>query len=363
MRTTRILVLLAICVVLLPTATPVWAASCNGASHAMTLASGGATPGTGTTATPVRFSVVYSDNAGCDPTSITVTISGIGTFSLNKGAPTASGGVWYSRTMTLSAGVHSYTFAATSGSGTGAASFKLTSVSPRSVTIAPPTPAPTPIVTPRPPTPAPTPIPKPAPTVAPATPGPSVPTASPTTSPTASPSVSPTTSPGASTGQAGTDAPSPTATEATSPDGLPLSVPRRPSFDRQADVPGGRSGSGGLRGDSSVPILDALVPWTVTTSAGLALFLFLVRRRSSMDGRPLPAVATGTPSADGAFGPATPLPPMGQLVPLVATGVLGEPNAAPAPLPEEAGIPRWLRPSVRQARFSGSRDARYEQRD
>jgi hypothetical protein len=102
------------------------------------------------------------------------------------------------------------------------------------------------------------------------------------------------------------------------------------------------------------------VGWTVTTFAGLALFLFLVRRREARPEHPMPAMAISASSAEGAIAPMTPLPPIRELVPPIVPGLLGGQDPVPAPAPEEVGIPRWLRPSVREARFSGSRDARYE---
>ena len=53
--------------VLLPAGSPVQAASCNGASHEITLSNGRANPGSGTTSTTITFSVVYADTAGCPP--------------------------------------------------------------------------------------------------------------------------------------------------------------------------------------------------------------------------------------------------------------------------------------------------------
>ena len=135
MRIIRTLFLVATCVVLLPTATPVRAASCNGNSHDMTLSRGTASPSTGTTATSVTFSAAYDDNAGCDPISITVTISGVGTFPLTAAGAAASGGTTYARTMTLPIGVRTYFFSATSGTGKGEVTVQLTTVSPSPITI------------------------------------------------------------------------------------------------------------------------------------------------------------------------------------------------------------------------------------
>jgi hypothetical protein len=54
---------------------------------------------------------------------------------------------------------------------------------------------------------------------------------------------------------------------------------------------------------------------------------------------------------------------MRELIPPVDPDLLRDPEEASGPAATEAGIPRWLRPSVRHARFRDSRDARYELRD
>ncbi|HSJ00233.1 MAG TPA: hypothetical protein VLA59_07600 [Patescibacteria group bacterium] len=138
-------------------------------------------------------------------------------------------------------------------------------------------------------------------------------------------------------------------------------MPRRPIFTRsEPDAPPVAPGTKDPSGDFALPIPDIVVPWTVTTSAGLGLFLFLVRRREARPEHPMPAMVVSAASAEGAIAPVTPLPPMRELVPPIVPGLLGERDPVPAPPPQEVGIPRWLRPSVREARFSGSRDARYE---
>lgn len=355
MRFIRML-LVATCVALLPTATPVRAASCNGASHEMTLTSGRASPEAGTTATQIRFSVVYADNAGCIPTSITVTISGVGTFPLNRGAASAAG-VTYARSMTLPAGRHTYAFAATSGTGPGEITVQLTTVSPTAVIISAPTPAPTPV----PPTPTPSPRATPAPTPVPIPPPPPPPTATPiaTEAPTPSPSTRPTEEPSASA-------------SATPPGGgvVPPTVPVPPSATRDGTTgpPTGGSGTLDRRGELGLPAW--LVPFVVTTSGGLALFVVLARRRRRQDepgpaGALAPAIATTTAGAntEDSMPAVTPLPPMRELIPPVDPDLLRDEGEDAGPRPDEAGLPRWLRPSVRQARFRDSRDARYELRD
>ncbi len=63
-----VIALVATIAVLLPAGSLVQAASCNGASHqAPTLSNGSANPGSGSSTTPITFSVVYTDNAGVRP--------------------------------------------------------------------------------------------------------------------------------------------------------------------------------------------------------------------------------------------------------------------------------------------------------
>ena len=358
MRIIRTLFLVATCVVLLPTATPVQAASCKGASHEMTLAGGTVSPATGTTATTFRFSAVYEDNAGCDPISITVTISGVGTFPLNASGPGPSGGVTYQRSMTLPLGVRTYFFSATSGTGAGEVTVQLTSVSPSSVTISAPPPPPTPAPTPRPPQPtpqppAPTPVatpPPPPPPTPPPTPAPTAVPATPVPSPTAAASPEP-----APTEEAGEVTPPPSASASPEPSetGAPPAVP----------------GGGPLEPDrgtaSSGPAQDWLLPWMLLGIISGGLFFVLVRRRRHPDEDPTLATVTAGSAAiaDAPIPLVTPLPPMRELIPPVDPNLLRDPDDAPGPGPDEADLPRWLRPSVRKGRYQGSRYTRYDNWD
>lgn len=347
MRITRAFLLAVACAVLLPTAMPVQAASCNGASHEMSLSRGTANPGSGSTSTTIVFSVLYTDNAGCVPSSITVTIAGVGTFALAPGA-TSTAGVTYRRAMTLPAGRHSYAFSATSGSGPGEVTAQLSTVAPAVVTISAPTPQPTPVPTARP-----TPRPTAAPTVPPppSTPPPATPTPSPTSSPTEEPSVGP-----SGSGE-------PSATESAAPASPGPSLPSTPGPSESAFTPGAGAGSlgPGVDGSFRLPIPSELVAYLVLTAAGIGFFLFLVRRRHAEEGDPAVAAAVGGSQVPG--GPTdvvTPLPPMRDLVPPVDPDLLRDPDDLPGPQAGEAGIPRWLRPSVRAARFDGMRDRRYD---
>src|SRR6187399_501258 len=222
----RLLPLIAILAGLLTSAPPVLAASCNGASHTITLTNGAATPGSGTTSTPIAFSVRYADSEGCAPDSVTVTISGVGTRTMSGAGASYATGVVFRATVTLPAGSHSYTFAASSGN----KSATLSSVSPARVVISAPTPVPTLPPTPRPtlkptppPPPPPTPAPPPPPTPAPTVPPTPVVTATPVVTPTAT--QSPSAVPSNSDGGTPSAGPSVTPTETAAPSGSGLVAP------------------------------------------------------------------------------------------------------------------------------------------
>jgi hypothetical protein len=54
---------------------------------------------------------------------------------------------------------------------------------------------------------------------------------------------------------------------------------------------------------------------------------------------------------------------MRELIPPVDPNLLREADEDPGPRPGEEDIPRWLRPSVRDARFQGSRYVRNDNWD
>lgn len=323
--------------VLLPAGSPVRAASCNGASHDTTLSNGRASPGSGTTGTAITFSVVYADTAGCPPTVMRVTVAGAGTFAMTRSGSNFTAGVTYAKTLTLSAGSHAYSFSATSGTGGGQKTTRFTAVSPGAVVISAPTappPAPTPAPAPIPPPPAPVPPPL---VPAPVPPSLPLPTASPTPKPsaTASPTSAPT-----------SGAPSPSDTGPAQSMSGPLEADRghwatyQPGF------------GGGSPVGFEMPLLGTLVASVSATAAGLAFFMFLVRRRRHTRGEPA-RMTLATATATAAPAPVervTPLPPMRELIPPVNPNLLSEGEEPVGPLPDEAGLPRWLRPSVRNGR-------------
>ncbi len=326
-------------------AVPALAASCTGASHVMTLTNGTASPGSGPAGSSFTFSVTYTDNAGCAPTAIAVTVDGVGTTDLTASSTTYQSGVVFQRAMTLPAGTWTYRFGATSGSGNGTDSVILTTVSPAAVVVTsppppppPPTPKPTPTPTPR-PTPAPTPTPTPTPTST-ATPGPT---------PTETASPAPSTTADASPSGAG---PLPSASLVASP---------RPSDSSLGGIvgaiggrPGGWRGGGGLgsadllpdgNGGGSSP-LELLMASAVISLGGIALFMGLMaiaRRRR----------AAALAAEVGSSGPPV------ELSFAETRGLI--PAAPPPDTPlEEASIPRWRRPSLRAARQLSERDVPIE---
>jgi hypothetical protein len=119
--------------------------------------------------------------------------------------------------------------------------------------------------------------------------------------------------------------------------------------------------TGALGAPFAFPLLDApfraFVAYLTATAGGLALFVWLVRRRAA-DPEPAPVPVPYAAVAPADFPAArdetrvTPLPPMRELIPPVNPNLLSDADERVGPLPGEAGVPRWLRPSLRQARQS-----------
>lgn len=378
-------------VLLLPAAHPVHAASCKGASHAITLSAGAASPRSGTTATGITFSVHYASNAGCAPSSVTVDVAGVGTYQLASGGSDFSGGETFIRTMTLPVGVHAYTFSATGGTGTGEQSIILTSVNPDAVPITAPTPVPTPPPTPVPPPPPPTAQPAAPP---PATPAPAAPAPAPAQpgGPTSTPApvtagvVAPPSAPAPGSEQA----PAASAEPSAAPSDQPAPAEPTPSAEAASDEHDSWigapifSGGGTPAGPDKAALIDDQggsamgLLLSVTAAMGMLLVAILLARRRSHHDEPLAAGVTATAAHadasiptiplsvpipdDGPLPAVRPLPPMRELIPPVNPALLdeeevGDERDGPRG-PDEQGIPRWLRPSVREARFANDRDHR-----
>lgn len=363
---------------LLPTAPPTLAASCNGARHQLTLSDGTASPAVATTSTIVTFAVRYRDNANCAPKSMSLVIPGVGTMDMSTSQPTYAIGTVFSRALTLPAGIHAFSFAAVSGSGTGARTVELTTVSPAAVIVRPPLIQPTPTATPA-PTPEATPSPAPS-APSPSTPFPSLPSATPTARPVAPPRpapsttqapAAPATTPPAGIGPSPVAAPSasiapPSGSAPASAQPSPILAPV-PASQPATSHPGAEDPS-----TAAVPIVFATFEPTdgsvalMAAIAGALFTLILVGARRRHPPLATASAAVATPAVQSGGGPGvpsddyhvTPLPAMRELIPPVDPDLLiGDDERAETP-PEEADLPRWLRPSVRQARFTGDRDRR-----
>ena len=286
------------------------AASCSGASHQLLLSSGAVNPSSGNTSTLFTFSVRYEDNAGCAPTSVTVKVSGAGTLAMAPpGGADFQAGATFSATLTLPAGVHSYSFLASSGSGKGARTVTLTSVNPRAISVTPPAPPATPRPTPTPtPRPTPTPQPKPVARVTKATGQPSRPTTKPSSS--ASPSTG------------------------SSPSPNPVTAGLIPGAD-----PFGPNGSlSGVLPVNQGPSLMLVALGLVASVGGFGLIALVRARRRRQE----PIVVF---ESAGAPALASGIQQTLVLTPTTATVTV----SADVP-PEEMAMPRWRRPSLRVAR-------------
>jgi len=327
----RLALSLAILVNLLAT-TAAGGATCAGA-HTPSLSNGTASPASGTTATLFTFSVTFKDSKGCVPNRVWVAVSGVNNFDMTTSGTDFLQGVTYRVSTTLPiTGTHSYSFFATSGATVGT-----TSVTPSSVTVTAvptPTPVPTPVETPV-PTPKPTPMPTPKPTPVP-TP---VPTTAPTIAPTAAPTPPaeatsvPQSTPGTAPGTTG-QGPSPSVAGGGGAPGPAVS----PSPGGQVPVPAASSSEGSTpaivtqteRMDSFALVVSG---WATATGGGLALFLLLATRRRREEEPALAVAGEGTAAIEDVAPPPSEPLPQSTLVP-----------------PDEVGVPRWLRPSVRAAR-------------
>jgi hypothetical protein len=293
------------------------AASCSGASHAISLTDAGATPRTGTPATTIAFSVVYRDSAGCPPSAVLAIVPGVGQLTLSRSVGSFATGVRFSGSTRLPVGTWTFSFQATAGTGggvktatiDGAGSIVIRAPSPSPTATPTPTPTPRPTATPTPTpraTPKPTPKPTPSPhrTPAPASgPGGAV---HPSSKP--SPTQKPSSSDARSAAPSSSDPPAPSAGWAdggmwegrsggigpggSDGDGLDDgTVPwPRDGFPRDGSTGSGGTGGGGSGGASARDELRltglgldpetglSLATWLITTTGGVLLFALLLRR-------------------------------------------------------------------------------------
>ena len=340
------------------TVTPVAAASCNGKSHTPSLSDGRAAPASAAFGTPVTFSVRYADTAGCVPSVVSVTIEGVGTFTMSTGDTDLVAGVTYTYVATLPVGRYGYSFSATSGQGGGVKTVNFTAVAPAEVVVTqpppPPTPAPTPVPTPR-PTPVPTPRPTPAPPPPGGVPGPAAATPAPQPAGPAAPDSPPP--------SAATALPTPTATAAGSASAQPTatSTPQASPTSTPPEVAVGGVVDG-REGDGAPPATLAVALAAALAGFGLWLVAGRRRRRDPSGSVQVPAAGANATTTVGDEAPTvTPLPPMRELVPPVNVLHLGDDGGGRVePAPDEVDMPRWLRPSLRQARQGPSSARRWD---
>jgi len=310
------------------------AASCNGQSHTPSLSGGTVSPGSGGPSTDFDFSVVYSDSAGCAPSSVVVVISGVGPIAMTASGSNWQAGVTFTVSRNLAVGSYAYSFSATSGSGGGTKTVTLSSVSPGTIVVAPPTPKPTPKPTAKP-------KPKPAATARPRS----------TTKPKPKPTQQSTATPGAT--------PDPTSTEtaAFDPDPPasqpPIAIVFGPGpIDRGGpsvgssgpSLPGGVGGLGGGPFDQ-FPWLWSVLLTTFSAIVGIVLFIWLAsrprRRYAELGPGPMDPRDIASPMPQLPAGPA--------LVAMAAAAVPDTPYG-------EMEMPRWRRPSLQAARKASTRD-------
>jgi hypothetical protein len=142
-------------------------------------------------------------------------------------------------------------------------------------------------------------------------------------------------------------------------------MPEPSETDAQPAVPGGGPLDPDRRTASGGPAPDWLLPWMLLGIVSGGLFFVLVRRRRHTDEDPTLATVTAGSAAvaDAPIPLITPLPPMRELIPPVDPNLLRDPDEMPGPGPDEADLPRWLRPSVRKGRYQGSRYTRNDNWD
>ena len=355
-------------------------------------------PRSGTTTTVITFSVGYRNREGSAPSHVTVIIGGGRHAMTGAGGDAWKAGVTHTWSTTLPAGTHAVTFEAADTrrfSDTIDGGSVTITVPPAPSVTPKPTPAPT--ATPR-PTAAPTLTPQPDPTASPtARPTTSAPpsTSAPTATPAATPSGQPSSTPAASAGP--TDLPAATSTPGASgggsSSGAPGSTSEPGSFAPPgsqpgsvggaasaggAPAPGGLPTAGGTAGDPGSagpdngdrgdagrgdvvtggagwsafstalevlgidqPPVVRMIPMLVGTSGVVAMtFAFAIfgkKRRDEQPPAPDEVLHANAARGHGAV-------PGGEVAAGVRTAVVA------APLDLEAGMPRWRRPSLLEAR-------------
>ena len=335
------------------------AGNCNGSTTPL-LAGGSASAGSGMPSTTITFSVRFKDSGGCPPSKVEVVVAGLGRYAMTGGGTTFQAGVTYSVAMSLPAGSWAYSFAATNGSGK--RSVALTAVAPAAIVIVSPTPMPTAKPTPRPtPKPTPKPTPQPKPTARPTTRPTPKPTANATPKATSRPPAASTPGSPATSDPGVGGSPTPTASE---PGQIAVGLPGDRSGDGPTGLGGGIDGppaapaalygsSGpGPRFDPSLGI--PVAAWSLTTALGVILFAAFLRRPMR---RERAAVGADPAGASVAVWSAMSTLPSPGSNPAAAPGAVGAtaPSDDEANNPDEASLPRWLRPTLHEQRQSRDR--------
>jgi hypothetical protein len=313
-------------------------------------------PRTGTPTTTITFEVSYRNREGSAPDHVSVVIDGTAHLMTGVGANWKGGSLnrWSTK---LAAGTHTVSFEAASRD-----KFSDTVDGGKVTITVPPPPAPAPTPTPKPtpkPTPDPTPTPRPDATTPPA--------------PTDPPAATPTpvdvgaggtgSTGGDSTSPGGGSGPSSNATDPTGgglagagsvtgtgsdggPDGA-TGGNARTEPDGGHDVVAGGTGWGalasaletlGINRPPSVTMLPMLVGTSTAMTMAFAFAIFGKKRRDEEPPAPDEVLRANAARGHGTV-------PAGDIVNGVVRGAL-----APAPVDGEAGMPRWRRPSLIQAR-------------
>jgi hypothetical protein len=339
-------------------------------------------PAAGLPTTTIVFAVTYRNRNGTAPDHVSVIIDGTAHAMTGDGSSNWKQGVRHSWSTRLAVGIHTVSFEAAD---TSKFSGTIAGISVTITAPVAPTPAPTPAATAR-PTPVPTPRPTPAPTAAPRS------TPAPTHAPTVTPAPTPTSAAAGGPDPAATATPSADAVGGSTPgtDGSSGSGPAGGSgvsgpglgdgtwgdggsgraigaqvtaadgssngagsntgqTDRSGtgDAATGGAGWGGLvsalevLGVHQPPVITALPMLVGTTGAVTMAFAFAIFGKKRRDEQP-PA-PDEVLQASAARGHAD--VPRGD----VTRGVVRAP-VGPMPLDSEAGMPRWRRPSLLEAR-------------
>ncbi len=354
------------------------------------------TPLAGSPTTPITFRVRYRNTSGIPADHVNVLLNGTA-HPLSSSGTGWTTGVTFRWTTTLPAGTYAISFEATDLEGHTAEVSALSNVvitGPSPTPTPTPTPKPTPTPTPKPtptPTPKPTPTPTPHPTPDPTprpTPHPTpAPTAQPTPAPTAAATAKPKPTPAAtaapSTPAGSAPGSDPSESAAAPSDGGPTTAmggltggvgPDGRGPDGSGGGPGGTNGSGGdaTNGGGAGPLgpttgggsgwgvlasalgtageppfvtttLPMLVGTTAATTMSLAFAIFGKKRRDEEPPAPDEVLRANAARTDGR------IPGIAAALSAPVATVVRAP-LVPALADAEAGMPRWRRPSLIEAR-------------